>query len=147
MRPRCSRRSAVRLGSVAVLGSLSGCSAFQSDDAATVTVSEIELRNRLEREIDVSVLLLDGGDVAYWRTVSVGAPPSPFAALDDLPSEPGEYVLYAQVPSTDADEPVRADLTEASKSRSCITVHMAVTRTESNGDQHPSVTYGSVGRC
>lgn len=146
MGPRCSRRSVLRFGGVAVVGSLAGCSAFRSREPSTVSISEIEFRNRLEREVDVSVLLLDAGEVAYWRTVSVGAPPNPFAALEGLPNNPGEYVLYAHIPETDVDAPVRVDLTGL-EDWPCITFHMEVTMTQSNGDQYPSVTYGSVGRC
>lgn len=112
-----------------------------------MSIAEIELRNRLEREVDVSVLLLDAGEVAYWKTVSVGAPPNPFAALDDLPNESGEYVLYAHVPETDVDQSVQVDLTEAVEDWSCLTVYMEVTSTRSNGDQYPNVVYGSVGQC
>ena len=147
MRPRYSRRSALHLGSAAIVGTLAGCSAFRSKEPRTVSIGEIELRNQLEREVDVSVLLINAGEVAYWKTVSVGAPPNPFAALDDLPNESGEYVLYAHAPETDVDEPVQVDLTQAVEGQSCLTVYMEVTTSRSNGDQYPSVVYGSVGQC
>lgn len=129
------------------MGSFAGCSVFGSEESSAVSVTEIEFRNRLDREVDVSVLLLDDGEAVYWKTVSVGAPPEPFAALDDLPGESGDYVLYAHVPETDVDQSVRVDLTEAVEDWSCLTIYLEVTSTQSDGEQYPNVVYGSVGQC
>lgn len=142
-----NRRSLLQSGGLTIISALAGCSAFESPEAATVSVSEIEIRNRLEREIDVSILLLDDGEAAYWRQVTLSGPPNPFAALNDLPATAGEYVLHAHLPETDEDTPVRVDLADVAGDRSCIRFHMEVTIVETNEDSYPSVTWGAVDEC
>lgn len=142
-----NRRSVLSLGGLALAGSIAGCSALRPSEPAPVSVSEIVLRNGLGREIDVSVLLLDAGTVAFWRTVSVPATPNPFANIVDLPSESGRYELYAHVPATDEDTPVEADLTNAAGDQSCVTVGLTITTTRSNGEEHPTLVYGTIGDC
>lgn len=141
------RRSLLRLGGLGLFGFLAGCTALQTSDLPTVSVSEITLRNRLDRKIDVSVLLIDDEEVAYWQTATVPASPNPFATLDDLPETAGEYTLYAQVPSVEEDVPVEANLVEAAGDSSCITVYMEVTTADVDGEEVPSVAYGSIGGC
>lgn len=142
-----NHRSVLTFAGLTFIGALAGCTAFESADAATVSVSEIEIRNRLEREIDVSVLLLDNSEVAYWRQVTLSGPPNPFAVLNDLPANAGEYVLFVHLSETDEDPPVRVDLTDIAGDRLCITFYMEVTMAESNGNRYPNVTWGAVDEC
>lgn len=112
-----------------------------------MSIAEITIRNRLSRDVEVSVLPTDADQVAYWRTATVPAEPNPFATLDELPSNPGEYTLYANIPTTDEDTPVRANLLEDAGDQSCIRVGMEVTKARSNGKEYPAVVYGTIGRC
>lgn len=143
----CSRRAILRSGGVAFTGVLAGCSSGDSKSPSAVSIAEITIRNRLSRDVEVSVLLTDADQVAYWRTVSVPTKPNPFATLDELPSNPGEYMLYAHIPTTDKDTPVRADLTEDAGDQSCIQVGMEITKGRSDGEEYPAVMYGTIGRC
>lgn len=140
-----NRRRALQLGGLALSSTLSGCSVLESSGPSTVTVSKIEIRNRLDDETDVSILLLEAGEVAYWQTISVPTTPNPFATLEDLPASSGEYMLYAQVPTSEAAPPVRADLTDDAGGPSCITVNMEVTTAHEDGQDVPSVAYGAIG--
>lgn len=142
-----NRRSALQLSGATLASFLGGCSTLKLNEPATVTVSGIVLRNRLDREIDVSVLLLDAGDVAYWRTVAVPTGPSPFANLDDTPEASGEYVLYSQVPTSEGEPTIHADLTEDAEGKSCIKVDMDVATTRVNGEKIPAVAYGTIKDC
>jgi hypothetical protein len=141
------RRSVLHFGGATLAGVLGGCSAVEGPEPRTVTVSEVTVRNRLDRAVELSVLLIDDGDVAYWQPVSVPADPNPFATLEDLPSEAGAYELYAHVPESDGDPPVHADLAEDAGDRSCITVRMEVTTVRVGGEDVPAVAYGTVGDC
>lgn len=142
-----NRRSILRLGGLALAGSVAGCSGVSPTEPDAVSVSELTVRNLLEREVDVDVLLLDAGEIVLWRTVTVPAGESPFATLDDVPDAPGEYSLYAQVPTTDADRPVRDDLAKAAGDRSCVAVLVEVVADRSDAEEHPAVTLDSVGDC
>lgn len=141
------RRSALQFSGAALVGVLSGCSAFKSTTPSVVAVSEITIRNRLDRKIEVSVLLVDSGDVAYWQTISVPVAPNPFVTLANLPDTAGAYELYAHVPAVDDDPPVQADLVEAVGDQSCITVGMDVTTARVDGEDVPAVAYGTIGEC
>ncbi|WP_336134423.1 hypothetical protein [Natronomonas amylolytica] len=141
------RRSALQFGGATLAGFLGGCSAFERSTPSTVTVSEITIRNRLDRDIEASVLLVDDGEVAYWRSVSVPAGSNPFATLTDLPETAGAYDLYAHVPASENDPPVQANLVEAAGDRSCITVGMEVTTASVDGEDVPAVAYGTIGEC
>jgi hypothetical protein len=77
------RRSVLRVGGTALAGVLAGCSVFEGSGSDTVAVEVITIRNRLDREIEVSVLLVEDERVAYWQSVSVPAGSNPFAVLDD----------------------------------------------------------------
>lgn len=141
------RRSALQLGATTLAGVLGGCSAFKRAPTKSVTVSAITVRNRLDREITISVLLIENGTVAYWQPVSVPGPPNPFVTLQDLPETAGAYTLYAHVPEATADSPVQADLVEAADDKSCITVGMEVTTGHVDGADVPAVAYGTIGEC
>lgn len=95
----------------------------------------------------MEVLLVDAGDGAYRRTVTAPTAPNPFAALEDLPTSPGEYRLYARIPSTDVEPPVQADPVAAAGTQSRVRVHVDVTTTEANGDAAPGLAYGAIGEC
>lgn len=95
----------------------------------------------------MSVLLLDAGKVAYWQMISVPTTPNPFATLDDLLASSGEYMLYAQVPTSEGDPPVHTDLTEDAGDSSCITVHMEITTAQVNEQDVPGVAYGFISEC
>jgi hypothetical protein len=140
------RRSVLRVGGTALAGVLAGCSVFEGSGSDTVAVEVITIRNRLDREIEVSVLLVEDERVAYWQSVSVPAGSNPFAVLDDLPSEPGAYELYAHVPAVDDDFPVNSNLVEDAGDQSCIRVGMEVD-TGIDGTDVPTVIYGSIGDC
>lgn len=75
------------------------------------------------------------------------ATPNPFANIVDLPSESGRYELYTHVLATDEGTPVEADLTKAVGDQSCVTVGLTITTIRSNGEEHPTLVYGSVGDC
>lgn len=109
-------------------------------------VGEVVVRNRLDREVDVSVLLVDDGDVTYWRTVPVPAEPNPFASLPDLPTDAGEYTLHARVAADEGGSPTTADLTDGADDGICITVHVEVVQGDGT-DSAPRVVYGAVGEC
>lgn len=141
------RRSTLQLCSATFVGFLGGCSAFESTKPSVVTVSEITVRNRLDREFEVSVLLVDDREVAYWQSVSVPAAPNPFANLENLPETAGAYDLYAHIPVANNDSPVHADLVEDAGDQSCITVGMEVTTARVDGEDVPAVAYGTMGRC
>jgi len=142
-----NRRSVLQLGGLALAGSVAGCSALSSDSPDTVRVSEVEVRNRVGSPVDVSLLLVDDGELAYWRTKSVPISPDPAATFDDLPDAAGEYTLHAQVPTVDGGSRVTADLVEDAGGRSCITVSMEVAGTTSTDGDPPSVVYGAIGEC
>lgn len=142
-----NRRSVLQLGGMAFVSTLTGCSTVVPEEPITVSVSEIEIRNYLDREIDVSVLLLDDGEIAVWKTVTVPTSPNPGTVINDLPSDAGEYTMYAQLPTVADDSPVRADLTEDASGQSCITVHMDIRLTGSADDERPTVVYGAIGTC
>lgn len=142
-----NRRSVLRRSALSVPVLLSGCSMLQSSDPSTVKVSQIEIRNRLDRDIDVRVLLTNDGEATYLQDVTVPASTNPFATLDDLPESPGVYELYAHIPSVENDPPVNADLVEAAGDKGCITVQMEVTTETVDGESLPAVAYGSIGEC
>lgn len=142
-----NRRSALQLCGATFVGFLGGCSAIERSKPSVVSVSEITLRNRLDREIEVSVLLIDEGEIAYWQSVSVPAAPNPFANVESLPETAGAYELYAHIPAAADDPPVHADLVEAAGGQSCITVGMEVTTARVAGEDVPAVAYGTIGEC
>lgn len=142
-----NRRSAVALGGTTLVSALSGCLSFEGAGHGTVTISKITFRNRLDRKVEASVLLVDDGEIAYWETVSVPTGSNPFATLEKLPNEAGAYELYAQIPGSDADPPVHADLTEDAGDQSCITVGIEVTTVRVDGENVPAIAYGSIGEC
>lgn len=125
---------------------VAGCSALDSPSSSTVPVAESTIRNRIDREIDQSVPLVDDGDVAYWQSVSVPAEPNPFVSLESLPSEAGVYELCAHVSESDEHQPVHADLTEDAGDQSCVTVGMEVTTVTDDRADVPAVVYGTLGR-
>lgn len=143
------RRSALQLGGTTLVSVLSGCSVFRTTTSPVVTVSTITIQNRLDREIEVSVLLIDkdAGEVAYWQLVPVPVDPNPFATVEDLPETGGTYELYAHIPAVDNDPPVEANLVEAAGDHSCITVGMDVTTARIDGGDLPAVAYGTIGEC
>lgn len=137
----------IKLGGAAIASACSGCVGFENQPASTVSVSEITIRNRIDREIEVSVLLVEDGDVAYWQSVSVPAGANPFANPEDLPSDPGAYELYAHVLESDENLPVDVDLTDEAGDQSCITIGMAITYATVDDRSVPAVVYGTLGRC
>lgn len=140
------RRSVLRVGGAALAGALAGCSVLEESGSDAVTVEVITIRNRLDREIEVSVLLVEDERVAYWQPVSVPAGSDPFAVIEDLPDEPGAYELYAHVPAVDEDLPVDANLVEDAGDQSCIRVGLEID-TGLDGEDVPAVVYGTIGRC
>jgi hypothetical protein len=141
------RRSALQFGGATLAGLLAGCSVFEGSDSGLVTVEVITIRNRLDREIEISVLLVEDERVAYWQSVSVPAGSNPFAVLDDVPSEAGAYELYAHVPAVDDDPPVNANLVDDAGDQSCIRVGMEVSTARVDGKEVPAVVYGTIGEC
>lgn len=140
------RRSALQVGAAMVTGTLGGCSVFESAQPNTVTVEVITIRNRLDRDVEVSVLLVDDETVTYWQSATVPSGSNPFAVIDDLPSESGAYELYAHVPAFEEDLPVQANLVEDAGDQSCIRVGMEVD-TRLDGREVPSVVYGTISDC
>lgn len=141
------RRRALQLAGSAVVGSLAGCSVPDTSGSAGVSVERVTLRNYLDRAVEVSVLLTAEDDVVRWETVTVPGPPNPFAAVEDLPASPRAYVLYAEVPGTDRDRPVRADLVADAGDQSCIEVTVDVRADDRYEATVPTVVYGTIGRC
>ncbi|MFC7132697.1 MULTISPECIES: hypothetical protein [Salinibaculum] len=141
------RRSALQLGGSMLLTALAGCSLSDSLAPAEVTVSEITIRNRLERAVEVSVLLTASDEIVLWRTVTVPTAPNQFVTFDDLPAEPRKYTLYAQVPTSDTDDPIQADLVEDAGDQSCLEVRLEITSNPQNDRSEPTLVYGSIGQC
>lgn len=141
------RRSALKLGGSLLVATASGCSIPQAATSSGVEVSKITLRNRLDRDVQASIMLTAGGEVVLWRTVTVSTAPNQFVTFDELPGDSREYTLYAQIPHSEEREPVQADLTEDGGGQSCIEVTLEIVATEQAGSANPSIIYGSVGRC
>ena len=141
------RRRALQLAGSTLLAPLAGCSVPELGESAGVTVERVTLRNYLDSDVAVSVLLAAEDEIVRWQTVTVPGPPNPFAAVDDLPASPKSYVLYAQVPGTDRDQPVRADLVADAGDQSCIEVTVEVRASEQYESTVPTVVYGTIGRC
>lgn len=137
----------IKLSGTAITSAFSGCVGFGNQPASTVTVSGITIRNRIDREIEVSVLLVEDGDVAYWQSVSVPAGANPFANPEDLPSEAGAYELYAHISESDDDPPIHVDLTEDAGDQPCITIGLDITFATVGDKSVPAVVYGTLGRC
>ncbi|MFC6863804.1 hypothetical protein ACFQGE_10040 [Halomicroarcula sp. GCM10025817] len=141
------RRRAITLAGTTLLASLAGCSVPTFDESSGVTLERVTVRNYLDESVPVSLLLVADETVVRWTTLTVPGPPNPFAALEDLPDSRRPYVLYAQVPETDRDRPVRADLVEDAGEQSCLTVTLEVRASERDESTVPTVVYGTIGRC
>lgn len=92
-------------------------------------------------------MLTDGDEITIWRTVTVPTAPNQFVTFDELPSDSGDYTLYAQIPHTEGSESVQADLVEDAGDQSCIEVMLEIVTTEQNGLENPTIIYGSLGKC
>jgi len=142
-----NRRTALKLGAPALLACAAGCSIPGTDNASGVAVSRITIRNRLDRDVPVSVLLTTAEVVAVWRTVTVRGAPDQFATVDDLPDGPGDYTLYARVPDTETGTAMRVDLSEEADGRSCLEVGLEIAGASQNGNGSPAVAGASISAC
>jgi hypothetical protein len=141
------RRSALQLGGLVLLATVSGCSVPQVTTSQGIVVSKITLRNRLERDVQASVLLTDGDEIVLWRTVTVSTAPNQFVTFDESLAKSGYYTLYAQIPHTEESESVQVDLVEDAGDQSCIEVTLEIVTAEQDGTENPTIIYGSLGRC
>jgi len=141
------RRSALQFGGSMLLATVSGCSLPQATTSSGIVVSKITLRNRIERDVQASVMLTAGDKIVLWRTVTVSTAPNQFVTFDDLPSDSGDYTLYAQIPHTEESESVQVDLVEDAGNQSCIEVTLEIVTTEQDGTENPTIIYGSLGKC
>jgi hypothetical protein len=92
-------------------------------------------------------MLTAGDEIVLWRTETVPTAPNQFVTFDELPAEPGDYTLYAQIPHTEESESVQVDLVDDAGDQSCIEVTLEIVTTEQDGTVNPTMIYGSLGRC
>ena len=96
-----SRRSALRLGGTALLGSLAGCPVLGTQ--SEIRIGELWVTNLTEEEHTVRLRIEDRGEEVYREAVAVPATDGDFgtrAAAPRPPTSPGAYVLYARLDGT-----------------------------------------------
>jgi len=136
------RRTALQLGGSMLLATTAGCSVPQLDTSPDIEISKINLRSYLDRAVNASVMLVDSDEVVLWRTVTLSTGQDRFATIDELPSQAGEYTLYAHIPETDTKDAVQVNLTEDADEQdlSCIVVELVIDPT-SSGERDLSYNY------
>ncbi len=119
MSPRISRRDALRGGGAILLGTIAGCTSFESPAPEGVRIVRASITNTIDSTFEVDVHILDGEATAYWETVTADADPPGLQAggvsLYDVPETPGQYFAAARLVDEPEAEPDTFNIAKAAR--------------------------------
>lgn len=145
MSPRISRRDALRGGGAILLGSIAGCTSFDSPAPDGVRIVRAYITNTIDSDLDVDVHLLDGEETAYWKTVTASADPPGLEAggvtLHDIPETPGEYFAAARLVDVPAAEPDTFDIAQTAREHESECARIRLLIKERDADEPPEISF------
>ena len=144
-----SRRDVLRGGSVLLAGAFAGCSNPFSGQAAapTARIARVNVVNADAARRTVRVLLLDGSDPVYSRTVALppgGAEHASSRTLRGYPTAAGDYTLYVWLDGQPREEWKEIAMAERAREggESCYNLDVrVVTGDRSEGETAPEITF------
>lgn len=126
-----TRRSVLRLGSVALAGGAAGCLGSDRQSSTASRLAEVGAVNHTPNQQTAHVMILDGDEPVYWQSRQVSAADGDSlggARFDGLPTEPEQYVVHARIDSQSASGWERFDCGEHDVS--CLSLRVHIGRSE-----------------
>ncbi|MBZ6495547.1 hypothetical protein [Natrinema longum] len=131
-----ARRKVLQVCGVALGVVGAGCSTFQTNTTET-RIGEITVINQVAQSDTVHLLLIEDSNPIYWDSIEVepnsgreGVVES--KSVQNYPTEPGKYALYAWLDDQSRSEWEQVDLTESDSS--CLDITIMVDSAENERD-------------